>query len=493
MTTELSVDYLIGLVRELCKQSGESEWLEFKVNEHEPSEVGEYISALANSSALVGRPFGYLVWGVANDGHQVVGTRFVPRGKKVGNEELENWLLKLLVPRIHFRFLDVEVDGRAIVLLEIAAASRQPVQFQGQEFVRIGSYKKKLKDYPDKARELWRALDRTPFENGVAAERLPGEEVLRRLDYPAYFELLGRPLPENREGILNALQQDGLIDLCRAGNWNVTNLGVVLLARRFDDWPSLRRKAIRVVQYRDASRVETLREQEGVRGYAAGFEGLVAFIDALLPVNEVIHQAIRTSAPFFPRLAVRELVANALIHQDFSVAGTGPMVEIFADRLEITNPGQPLMDAQRFLDTPPKSRNERLAALLRRMGICEERGSGWDKVVSQTELHQLPAPLAEVPDGHTRVVLFGPRPLTAMAKIDRVRVVYFHACLRHVNRQYLTNTSVRQRFGIQPQNSASASRLIREGLEAGVIVPDDPQAAPKLMRYIPAWARPESL
>jgi ATP-dependent DNA helicase RecG len=125
---------------------------------------------------------------------------------------------------------------------------------------------------------------------------------------------------------------------------------------------------------------------------------------------------------------------------------------------------------------------------MRRIGICEERGSGWDKVVFQTELYQLPAPLPEATEDHTRVVLFAPRPLGRMDKADRVRAVYLHACLRYVNREYLTNTSVRERFGIEPQNIAAASRLIREAVESRLIVPHDPDAAPKLMRYVPIWA-----
>ena len=103
--------------------------------------------------------------------------------------------------------------------------------------------------------------------------------------------------------------------------------------------------------------------------------------------------------------------------------------------------------------------------------------------------YQLPAPLAEVADDHTRVVLFAPRPLSSMDRAERVRAAYLHACLRYVNREYLTNTSVRQRFGIEARNSAKASRLIAEAVEAGAIVPDDPTAAPKLMRYVPEWAK----
>ena len=126
---------------------------------------------------------------------------------------------------------------------------------------------------------------------------------------------------------------------------------------------------------------------------------------------------------------------------------------------------------------------------MRRIGICEERGSGWDKVVFLSEYHQLPAPLVETAGENTRVVLFAPRPLSRMNRAERVRATYLHACLRHVNRQYLTNTSVRERFKIEIRNSAKASRLIAEGVQEGVIAPDDPTAAPKLMRYVPWWAK----
>ena len=228
-----------------------------------------------------------------------------------------------------------------------------------------------------------------------------------------------------------------------------------------------------------------------MKGYANGFEGMIGYVNGLLPSNEVIEQALRKTVPMYPELAVRELLANALIHQDFFITGAGPMVEIFGDHIEITNPGVPLVDTQRFVDTPPKSRNEALASLMRRIGICEERGSGWDKVAFQAELYQLPAPLPEVVEEQTRVVMFAPRPLTKMDRADRTWAVYLHACLRYVGREYLTNSSVRKRFGIEQKNSATASRLIKEAIESGAIVPYDSDAAPKLMRYVPVWAASE--
>lgn len=481
-------DEMLGILAELRKLPRETEWVEFKHNNDDADEMGQYLSALSNAAALSGKVQAYLVWGVDDTTHDVVGTRFDPSAAKVGNEELESWLLRLLSPRINFRFHIFEASNKRVVLLEIGAAFRHPVQFKSTEFIRVGSYKKRLKDFPEKERELWRVFDQTPFEREVAAEKITGEEVLRLIDYPAYFELLGQPLPEGRGAILCALTNDGLVTQA-AGGWNITNLGAILFARKLVDFRTLQRKAVRVVLYKGTNRVETVREQEGGKGYATGFQGLIDFVTGLLPSNEVIGRALRRQVPIFPELAIRELIANAVIHQDFHLTGTGPMVEIFADRMEITNPGLPLVQTHRFLDSPPRSRNEALASFMRRIGVCEERGSGVDKVVSQTEFYQLPAPLFETSDEHTRAVLFAHREFRDMDKTDRVRACYLHACLRYVQRDYMTNTTLRKRFGIDEKNSSMVSRVIKDTIAAGFICCHDETVGSRARKYLPRWAR----
>lgn len=492
MSTARTNDYLTGLVAELLKLPRETEWVEFKHNNTDPVEIGEYISALSNSAALNGKANGYLVWGIDDASHDVLGTTFNPQAVRKGNEPLENWLLRLLTPKIHFKFHDLTMDGRPVVVLEVARAFRHPVRFQSEEYIRIGEVKKPLREAPDRERDLWRILDQIPFEQLIARERLAEQEVMALLDHQAYFDLLEQPVPPTSTGVVSVFKEEGFVVPNAAGGWDITNLGAVLLAKRLTEFPQLKRKAVRVIHYRGGDRSETIKEQEGTRGYASGFEGLIEYINARLPSNEVIGQALRREMPMYPELAIRELVANALIHQDFFVTGTGPMVEIFNDRIEITNPGAPLVAPDRFMDSPPKSRNETLASMMRRFGICEERGSGIDKVAIQVELFQLPAPQIEVPEGFTRVTLFAHRPLVEMDKDDRIRACYLHACLRYVTKQHMTNSSVRERFGIDEKNAARATRLINEALGAKVIVPYDAEAANKLMRYVPYWASPKS-
>lgn len=488
MTVDRTTEYLRGLLKELYTLPKETEWVEFKLNYDDPQEIGEYISALSNSAALSGKASAYLVWGVKNDTRDIIGTTFKPSVEKKGNEELENWLLRLLSPRIHFHFYELDVNSVPVVLLEIARASNKPVQFQGYEFIRIGSYKKRLKDFPEKERELWRIFDQIPFEDLPATEHVSDEDVLKLLDYPAYFDLLGLGLPTDRSGILQRLVDDDMISDCSAGGWDITNLGAILFAKRLDDFKHLKRKAVRVILYKDKSRQETIREQIGTRGYASGFEGLIGFINNLLPVNEVIGKALRKKVPMYPEIAVRELVPNALIHQDFFIRGTGPMIEIFSDRMEITNPGVPLVKTERFLDSPPKSRNEALASFMRRIGVCEERGSGVDKVVFQTEFYQLPAPAFEVSDEHTRAVLFAHKPLKNMSKEDKIRACYLHSCLKYVKREFMTNSSLRERFGIEERNSAIASRIIKETIDKGFVKSYEDHMSKKYAKYVPFWA-----
>lgn len=482
--------FIEGLVRRLCELPAEIEWVEFKRDWFDANGVGEYLSALANSAALNDESRGYLIWGIDDESHEIVGTSFQPESAKgKGNELLEPWLHRKLSPRSLFRFHRLEVDGRQVVVLEIERATQEPTKFSDVAYIRVASTKRQLKDAPERERALWSVLGKTAFESLLAAEQVDDEAVTQLLNYPAYFALLGSALPADRARVLATLAGDRLILPGRAGGWDITNLGAMLLARRLDDFPDLARKAVRVVQYRGTGRLLAVREHVVVGGYAGGFEGLIDYVNGLLPTNEIMGRALRRTVPMFPELAIREIVANALIHQDFFIRGSGPMVEIFDDRVEVTNPGTPLVSTERFMDSPPRSRNEVMASLMRRFGICEERGSGIDKVVSEVEFFQLPGPLFEAPSGSTRAVLFAHKALRDMDRQERVRACYLHACLCYVTNARMTNTSLRRRFGIADQNAAEASRLLREAVEAGALVIQDETVGTRSRTYLPYWVR----
>jgi predicted HTH transcriptional regulator len=468
----------------------ETEWLEFKENNTDPEAIGEYLSALSNSAVLHDQQRAWMVWGVRDGDHAVVGTTFKPRQMKVGNQDLEGWLSTKVFPRLDFRIHEFEyLPEVAVVMLEVFPCWHTPVRFGDTEFIRVGSTKRRLKDYPEKERQLWDRFRRTPFEKAVCMEHVTAQRVLDLIDYSGLFELLGLPLPEGRSAILEKLVQERVVTTQGADHFHITNLGAILFAKRLADFETLARKAVRVIVYKGRNRVETLREQVGIKGYANGFEGMIRYINDQLPANEVLGQAFRREFRMYPEVAVRELVANALIHQDFAVTGDGPKVEIFSDRVEITNPGRPLIDTLRFVDEPPQSRNEALAGLMRRMNICEERGSGIDKTLFEIELHQLPAPDFRVTDHHTVTTMFSAMPLDRMEKPDRIRACYLHACLKQVSNEAMTNETLRTRLNIPDKDYPKASRIIRETIEADLVKPHDPSSnSRKHAKYLPFWA-----
>jgi predicted HTH transcriptional regulator len=483
-----------ALLTELIALPDETEWVEFKHNNDNPQEIGEYLSALANSAALVHRSTAYLVWGVEDGTHKVLGTTFQPRRAKKGNEPLENWLMRSLDPPLLFQIHEFTHKGKPLVLFEIPCATLAPIRFVGEAYIRVGEVKKPLKAAPAKEAALWASFASTPFEVGIARADVPVSEVLALLDFSEAFDLLSIPLPSNHAGILARLADEKLIVRKPGGVYDITNLGAVLFAKDLNRFDRLGRKTLRIIRYRGAGRTETEREWRDPpsrQGYALAYEPAVAFINSQLPQNEPIGQAYRKEVRMYPEKAIRELVANALIHQDFSVTGSGPMVEIFANRMEITNPGEPLVDTLRFIDTPPRSRNEGLAALMRRMKICEEGGTGIDKVVGAIEAFQLPAPdfqaITTMQPGFTKVTLFAHRKLSDMDSKDRIRACYQHACLCFVMGKRMTNASLRERFGIEGENAAQASRLIRESVKAGLVRLYDPEARRKNASYLPFW------
>lgn len=480
------------IVDSLGKLPNETEWVEFKVNNYKPDDIGEYVSALSNSAALCGEPTAFLVWGIENETHKVVGTKFRPRKEKIGNQDLELWLSISLLPHIDFKFHENTVNGRDMVLLEIPAARHTPVRFRESEFIRVGSNKKKLKDFPEKESALWNLFREYRFERDVALSDVGVDDVLKLFDYPAYFYLTEKPLPANKSAIINRLVEERMLIERFDGQIDITNLGAVLFAKDLKKFERLARKSLRIIQYRGKNRVETVREfpsaNQESKGYAIGFEAAIGFIDSILPMNEQIGHAFREEVRMYPAIAVRELVANAIIHQDFSIAGASPKVEIFSDRIEITNPGKPLIDTLRFIDSPPRSRNEDIAAFMRRINLCEERGSGIDKVISSIELFQLPPPDFRVVEDNTIAVLYADKKLSEMTKKERIRACYQHACLQFVSNEEMTNTSLRKRFGIKDSNYPIASKIISETLKSELIKPYDAEnKSKKLSSYVPFW------
>ncbi|MGN0756423.1 ATP-binding protein [Treponema sp.] len=476
------------LIKELISIPTETEWLEFKHNNFDPQMIGSDISALANSAAYRGKDKAYMIWGVNNETHEILGTDYNRFSKIINNQEIESWLKNTVSKNADFDFFDTEIDGKKLVVLIIQKATGQPVTFKKEPFIRIGSYTKSLRDYPSMEAQLWDKLRLVNFERQPSKSDLQKDEIFKLLDFTCYFDLQNISVPSNQDGILHYILEDEIVKKQDNGLYTITNLGAILFAKKISDFPSVSRKAVRVVQYEDETKLRILKEFNGTKGYAVGFEGLMGFLEALLPSEEVITETVRKTITKYPMVALREIIANALIHQDFTVSGSSPLVEIFQSRIEVTNPGVPLVDINRFIDNPPKSRNEILSSLMRRLKMCEELGSGWDRIALECELNHLPAPKIVLYEENTKVVLFSKLAFANIPHEEKLWSCYLHACIKYLTHEGLTNSSLRTRFGLEDTASAQISRLIKEAVLKELIKPFDFETSQRYMKYIPIWA-----
>lgn len=482
------MENLEKLITELCKYDNETQWLEFKHNNYNSDMIGKDISALANSAALLERNCAYMIWGIDDTTHEIVGTEYDLQTLKVGNQEIENWLRSLLSKNADFESYSIKINDKKVTILIINRATNQTVTFQKTDYIRIGSYTKKLNEYPTVQAQLWNKINNSKFEERYSKIDLELNTALQLLNYSVYFDLKGIPQPIDIVAISHYMLEEDIIVRQDNGLFAITNLGAILFAKNLKDFSRLSRKSVRVVQYKGINRLNMLKEYIEDKGYAVSFESLINLIEALTPSQENITDGLRKKKTAYPTLAIREAVVNALIHQDFSITGTGPTIEIFENRIEITNSGIPLVDIRRIIDNPPKSRNEKLASLMRRLGICEELGTGWDKIILTCEASLLPAPKIKLFEDSIRVTLFSEIPFNNLSMEDKTWACYLHACIKYVQGEQLTNSSLRERFGLETSSSAVISRLIKETIKLNIIKPFDSTTSFKYKKYIPIWA-----
>ena len=475
------------LLEHLCAEPRETEWLEFKVNNFSAEDCGKYISGLANAAILKDEPHAYLVFGVENNNHHIVGTDIRLKSEKIGGEPLENWLARLLDPKLTLSFLEVETVEGHVEIIVIEPAYERPVRFKNDRYIRIDSVLKNLKEFPERERALWQITSRFAFEQGVAADHLNEKAILSQFYCDQFFKLLGLHNLSQQAIIDHLLMEEMIID-DKQGGFDVTNLFALLCAKDLREFPSVAGKAPRVIHYEGKSKIKAIGDETGQRGYAIAFPMMLRHIMSKVPHKEEIRHGVRENVYSYPELAIREFVANALIHQDLTSQQGRPLIEIYSDRLEITNPGVPLVPTDRFIDAPAKSRNEKLAGIMRRLGYCEERGSGIDRALDAIEMQALPPPLFRVVEGSTIVTMQREKTFANMSKDDRLRASYQHACLRFVSGDPMNNGSLRTRFGLSKAQYPQVSMVIRDAIDAALIKPMDEDQANRNARYIPAWA-----
>lgn len=464
----------------------ESEFVEFKDSNFNPDNTGELISALANGAVLHKKDSAYLVFGV-NDKKKIVGTKFDPETAKKGNDSFKNWIASNLDNCNSLDYITVNHTDGDVVIIIIPRARMYPVKFKGVEHIRIGDSKKKLSEHPEIARKLWEEILRVTFEDGYASELLEGSELFERLDFAPYFELRGLAIPTQKPTIIQHMINDGVI-VKKLGKYFITNMGATLFAKDFEYFDTMINRGVRLIKYAGTDKTRVERSMDGRRGYALGISELIDYVMLLLPSEEYLEGQTRKTREVFPREVIRELATNMIMHQDFAVQGYAPRIEIYDDRIEFSNPGTPVIEIQRFLDSN-RSRNPKLAKLLRFMKLSEERGMGFDIVEYECELNYLPSPVINNTDSTTRVTVFDHKTLRQFNSSERINLVYMHCSLQHIKHLPTTNETLRSRFANGVLSPTVSSRWINEAVEKGFVRPFDPSSKSRRhASYVPFWA-----
>ncbi len=428
---------------------------------------------------------GLLVFGVNDDASlfSVTKEESAEIIKTLGNIAKNN-----LSSSITIEHWTTEYKGHALLFIHIPEQVDKPTYLRGKEI--WDSYTRSAGQTVKMSRSQIKSLiadsQGISFEQRIAKENVNTEELLLLLDYTKYFEMLGKDIPNEKTTIARRLEEFGLCNKTEEG-WNITNMGAILFAKNISEFEGLKTHSVIVRKYAGSNNRDLLSEQVGRLGYVVGFEGLVDYIMRLTSVEDI--GIVRKMIPAYPKIAIREFVANALIHQDFAIEGMQVVIEIYNNRISITNPGAPLHDVNRLLDLPPQSRNEILAQAMFLLGICERRGSGIDRAVEAIESMLLPAAKITKGENHTRVFLFTQKDLSEMTKQEKIDACYQHACLVYEDSRSINNQSVRERFGLDKNQSSVASRIIADTLEAKKIkISDENIISKKYATYIPYYA-----
>ena len=272
------------------------------------------------------------------------------------------------------------------------------------------------------------------------------------------------------------------------GNYIITNMGALLLTKDLNEFSHLKRKSIRVIQYKGTGRTNAIRERIFTKGYAIQFDDITDYIMSLIPQEESIDGGRRHEHIMFPRKAVREMLSNIIIHQDLTAHGCDPIMGVFDTRVEASNPGNLLVEVNRIIDTVPHSRNEAMASFLRIVRICEERGSGFDRMEEGMHELTIPAPKVETRDDFARIKLYWYANLSEWSKEDKIRTCYLYSCYCYVNEIEVSNAVLRERFGVDEKNKAIVSRIIKDTIAKGLIKIEDETVGVRARRYVPYWA-----
>jgi len=475
---------------EILKKANGNElsYIEIKENNIDKEVMGNTISAIANVCVYENIEKGYLIYGVRDSDLELVGVNFDPFNIKHSNQDLEISLRQMILG-VDFQFKPFKFEGKDFLIIPISKALGRTATYNKKAFIRIGKNTSELSRYPEIQKKIWSKLDKNAFWQMSVMPNLTHKNILELLDYETYYKLSQLPIPNETESILERFEQECFIK--NDGRFfSITNLGALLLAKEMDYFPSLKYKTPRVITYDGDNKLATvIKDQLGHKGYASGFEILRKWIDSQIPEPQTITKVFREQKKYYPEEALRELIANALIHQDCEEQGMRPLIEIYKNHIDISNPGNCLVSTKRILGAVPKARNELVVDVMKRLRICETRGSGILRTVEGVEEWQLPAPTFINQENGFKVSLYAYKTFENLSIKERLHACEQHVTFMYIQNSFANNETLRKRFGLGEKKANTISKLVKLAKDNNLIKDFDPSSnSKKFIKYVPIWA-----
>ncbi|HWR87105.1 MAG TPA: RNA-binding domain-containing protein [Acidiferrobacterales bacterium] len=382
---------LTALLDRLRAEPREAEWLEFKANRYEPQMLGEYLSALANSACLLGKPRAYLVFGIEDGTHAVVGTTFDPHAEKgKGEQLLPLWLSVGLHPNVGFEIHPFTYKGAQVVLFEVHPAFDRPVAFYGTAYVRDGTSKTELRKYPEKERTIWqRRVDWSAqvCERATLDDLDPDALLKARREYTTKFPL-------------QATEVAGWDDATFLNKAKLTIKGGVthaalLLLGRAEAATLLAPAVARISWMLKNERNEELDYEHFGPPFILNVDKVLARIRNLtlraLPDGTLFPVELTQYDPW----VIREALHNCIAHQDYGLRGRVQVVET-PDSLLLTNVGGFLPGSVETVieqDAPLEIyRNPFLADAMVSLNMIDTQGGGIKRMFQKQRERFFPMP-----------------------------------------------------------------------------------------------------
>jgi len=455
--------------------------LDWKIDINQ-EKIHKHLIAMANL-----QDGGFFVFGIS-DNRKIVGLK----DKKVDEirTKITNIAREGAEPKISVEFEDDIKDEKRILFAYVKESIKKPVHLKGKgiiegAYIRVGGSTRKASQEEVANMLLYSHI--ITYEEMIAKDFDSIEALLREVDYKSFFVLLKKPLPSDNKKIFEELIKFKIIRQ-NGSKFGLTNLGVLTIAHDMSNFSGHFNRGVRILKYEDKTNLISTVDAIQNGGYAIECKPIVIEIMSLLPKRESRANILREEIPLYPRELLKEIIANALIHQDFR-QNIHPRIEIFSNRIEITNAGNLLKGIN--IDTlisNSKLRNPLLAETMRLLHVCEARGSGINTAFLASEIYKLP-PLKFINmPNYFKVIIFSPKSYKKMTKEEKIEACYQHCARKFMNQDYMTNTSLRERFGIKSSNRSIVSRIIKSTIEQGKIKISKENSSPKNMRYIPIWA-----